>query len=85
MNTDPDKLTEGRSMYDASKSEIFWRNFLAGFARGLGNFIFSILIFIVITTITAQLLMPFVNPLFETMTSASGILKTMNSAQPKPR
>lgn len=80
---DPDQLPSGRSIYEVSHSEIFWRNFLAGFARGLGNFIFTLLLFFIITAITARFLMPIVNPLFESMTSINGILGTINSTQPR--
>lgn len=76
---DPDVLSSGRSIYDAPKSEIFWRNFLAGFARGLGNFIFTIVLFVIITTLTAQFLMPLVNPVFESFTSLNGILDTVKT------
>lgn len=64
---DPDSMPQGKTIYDASKRDILWRNFLAGFARGFGNFIFTIIIFFVITTLIAEFLMPVINPLFESM------------------
>ncbi len=78
---DPDQLYTGKSIYDVSKSEIFWRNFLAGFARGLGNFLFTIIMFVIITMLTAQFLMPFVNPIFNSLNSLNGIMGTINRTQ----
>lgn len=68
---DPDELKNGKTIYDASKRDILWRNFLAGLARGFGNFIFTILIFFVLTTLVAEFLMPVINPIFESFGAAN--------------
>lgn len=81
MNTDPDILPSGKSIYDVSKSEIFWRNFIAGFARGLGGFLFAVIIFAILTALTAQLLMPYLNPIIESLSSLTGTMNSLNDSQ----
>ncbi|HUC94495.1 MAG TPA: hypothetical protein VMR19_00620 [Candidatus Saccharimonadales bacterium] len=42
-----DIVSKTKTLYDASPAEIFWKNFLVGFGRGLGGvFIWLILLFI---------------------------------------
>ncbi|MBP7875883.1 hypothetical protein KA012_02710 [Candidatus Woesebacteria bacterium] len=82
-STDPDQLSNGTSIYEVSKYEIFWRNFIAGFARGLGNFLFTVLLFIIISILTARFVEPFVTPLVDSMNSISDIVSTINRAQPR--
>ena len=78
---DPDVMSNGKTMYEVSKWEIFSRNFLAGFARGLGNFIFAIIIFVVLTALTAQLLAPYMGTLTQSLQSFSSLLGGLNNVQ----
>lgn len=82
LNRDPDLMFHGRSIYEVSKFEIFWRNFIAGFARGLGNFLFTLLILVIITGVAMEVLRPFFSPVYQAMTSINQILNTINQAPP---
>lgn len=43
-----DIVSKTKTLYDAGPLEIFWKNFLAGFGRGLGGiFVYLIFLFII--------------------------------------
>jgi len=78
---DPDVLHNGKTIYEVTKWEIFSRNFIAGFARGLGNFLFTILIFILLTALTAQLLAPYLGTLTQSLESFNSIMGSLGTVQ----
>lgn len=78
---EPDELSKSKSIYDVSKTEVFWRNFIAGLGRGLGNFLFTLLVFVIFTSLLATAMQPYINPLLSTLSSLSGIMATVNNAQ----
>ena len=78
-NVDPDQITPGRTIYEASGWEIFWRNFIAGFARGLGNFIFSVIFLAIIANVMLQYFYPMLSPMLESFSSLTNMLDQVSS------
>jgi hypothetical protein len=72
-----DVVSKTKTLYDASAGEIFWKNFLAGFGRGLGGvFIWLILLFI-----TGVLFINLVLPkLMPSITNFENLLKSLSPA-----
>lgn len=55
-----DLVSKTRTIYDAGAGEIFWKNFLAGFGRGLGG----VFVYIIFLLIIGALVYTFVLPKF---------------------
>ncbi|OGG03659.1 hypothetical protein A2W14_04050 [Candidatus Gottesmanbacteria bacterium RBG_16_37_8] len=70
-----DHLTSGKTLYDASAFEIFWRNFLAGSSRTLGGIIFYLIFILIIGSIFIRYLTPVISPIFNQLNSISGSLE----------
>lgn len=77
MQQNEDKKT--RSIYDASASEIFWRNFLAGASRSLGGIIFYLIFILIIGSIFLRYLTPIITPLMNQLNTISGSLNKIPS------
>jgi hypothetical protein len=77
-----DRLTKTRTIYDAGAGEIFWRNFLAGFSRGLGTFLFYILFLFVAGWAFFQFAGPVISPLFSSFSSLNKSLETIEGIKP---
>jgi len=74
-----DRLT--KTIYEAGAGEIFWRNFLAGFSRGLGMlFVYLVLIFVV-GLVFVQYINPFISPLYNNLSSLTKSLETIQGIQ----
>ncbi len=54
--------TEDRTIFNASKSEIFWKNFLAGVGRGLGMMLIQIVGYLIIFGILTTFVWPLIEP-----------------------
>ncbi len=67
---------EQQGIYSAGASEIFWKNFLAGFSRGLGGLFVYLLFLIVLGVIFINFTLPKLMPM---ITSYSNLLKTFES------
>lgn len=71
-----DLVSKTRTIYEAGSGEVFWKNFLAGFSRGLGG-VFTYLIFLVIISVV---FVNFVLPkLLPSITGYMNILKSAGS------
>ncbi|MBP7774637.1 hypothetical protein KA078_02495 [Candidatus Woesebacteria bacterium] len=77
MTTDPDKITNDQTIYGASYSEIFWRNFVAGAARALGSLLFQILFIVVLANFFVTYAWPHLAPLMQSLTSVSKTLQNL--------
>lgn len=53
---------EDRTIFNASKSEIFWKNFLAGVGRGLGMMLIQIAGYAIIFGLLATFVWPLIEP-----------------------
>lgn len=79
FNRDPDVITGNRTLYDASYGEIFWKNLVAGIARGLGMFVFSILLWVVIGGLFFAYVWPMIEPLVAGFGTLTNIINNMPS------
>lgn len=76
---DPDQVTETKTMYDVSKWEIFWRNFLAGAARALGGILVQALFLIVVVNLFMNQVWPVLKPLLNTLQLTSETLQDIKT------
>lgn len=51
-----------RTIYDATSSEIFWKNFLAGVGRGLGSIVIYFIFVLIMATLAIRFVWPMVEP-----------------------
>lgn len=72
-----DKHHQQITIYEAGYSEIFWKNFLAGFGRSLGGIIVYAVFVIVIGGIAVKTLLPIFAPLLEQLGSVTSTLDKM--------
>ena len=71
-----DIVSKTKTIYNASPGEIFWKNFLAGFSRGLGGiFVYLIFLFIIIV-LFINFVLPKLTPL---ITNYTNLLKSLDS------
>jgi hypothetical protein len=68
-----------RSIYDASKKEVFFRSFLAGLALGLGQAVASFLFFAVILGILLSYLEPLLDDYFPQLNPLDLLIQQRNS------
>lgn len=76
-----DTVSKTKTIYDVSAYEIFWRNFLAGLARGVGGLVMYFVLIVVIGTIFTQFILPQLQPLLNTYTSSLNSLKSLQQYQ----
>jgi len=74
-----DLISNNRTIYDASSGEIFWKNFLAGFSRGLGGFISFIILWLIIFVIFSNFVLPKIMPSITKYTNIFESLGSINS------
>ncbi len=77
METDPDQLTKTHTIYQVSAGEIFWRNMVAGAGRAFGGIILQIVFFIIIIRLFNQYMMPALQPLVDTLQTATKQLENL--------
>lgn len=70
-----DKISDTKTIYNASAGEIFWRNFLAGFSRTAGALILYIVFILITGTLAVKLLTPFITPLLKQLNSIYGTVQ----------
>ncbi len=75
----PDKLTNNRTIYDASPGEVFWRNFLAGFGRAMGVVVVYFLFLGVFAIVFANMILPIITPLLDTYMKSMGALQQFSA------
>lgn len=71
-----DLVSKTKTIYEAGAGEIFWKNFLAGFGRGLGGVFVYIIFLLIIGTIVYTFVLPKFMPL---ITSYTDLMKTFGS------
>jgi hypothetical protein len=73
-----DRISGTRTLYDASAGEIFWRNFLSGFARGLGMILVYVIFIVLVSLLAARFIVPVVQPFIN---QYSNLMKSFSSIQ----
>ncbi len=71
-----DLVSKTKTIYEASLGEIFWKNFLAGFGRGLGGLFVYIIFLLIIGAIVYTFVLPKFMPLINGYTN---LLKSFGS------
>ncbi len=84
MTIDPDTITQDKTIYGVSYSQIFWRNFVAGVARALGGLIFQILFLVIVANLFMVYAWPYVQPVLSTLTTVSESLQSLQQQTQKP-
>lgn len=81
LDGDPDKVSvDGKNLYTIGYWEIFWRNLVAGIGRGLGSFLFSIIIIALLMNIFFMYMWPVLEPFLSTFGNLSQIINQLGSA-----
>lgn len=73
-----DQINKNKTIYDVSGFEVFWRNFIAGMGRAIGNLFIYLLIFVGVASLINRFLMPYILPLFDTLQSSMESLNQLN-------
>ena len=73
-----DRISGTRTLYDASAGEIFWRNFLSGFARGFGMILVYVIFIVVVSLLVARFILPTVQPF---ISQYSDLMKSFSTMQ----
>src|SRR5690606_17499992 len=60
-----DRAGSHRSIYEVSKWEVFWRNFIAGMARSLGGIVIYLLFLLFMASILSQVVYPRIKPFLD--------------------
>jgi hypothetical protein len=81
-NPKQDIVNATKTIYDASAMEIFWKNFLAGFSRALGNIILYIVFLIVTTMIFIRYISPIITPMLGQLENVTKSLDTIKNLKP---
>ncbi len=71
-----DRAGKTKTIYQVSGFEIFWRNFLAGFARALGIMVLYIIIIIISGVIFTTTFLPMINP---SLQNAQELIENINN------
>jgi len=84
-----DMVSKTKTIYDAGVGEIIWKNFLAGFSRGLGGLFVYLIIFFIIGISFYIFILPKLMPsithymnIFESLGSISKLKSNPNSIIP---
>jgi|GEM_PF-5538451 len=64
-----------KTLYNINGFGIFWRNFLAGFAHGLGSVFVYIVFLIIMAMIFVRVILPTVQPLLNTYSQAMSTMQ----------
>lgn len=67
-------------LYSASYREIFFKNFLVGFARGLGGIVVQILFLVILFQLYQQVLQPQLGPLLDTLMNSIQRLENLQQS-----
>jgi hypothetical protein len=76
--SDEDQLTDTKSIYNVSKWEIFWRNFIAGMGRALGAIILQAIFLLVIVNLFMNQVWPVIQPILQMMETTTQSLEQLN-------
>jgi len=75
-----DRVSDNKTIYDASLGSVFWRNFLAGVARALGAILMQILFIVMLGILASIFIWPRVAPLLNTYQTAVNSLEGLQKS-----
>ena len=78
-----DRFTDTRTIYDAKWIEIFGRQFLAGFARGLGGMFVYLTFIVILFFVASRFLLPRIQPLIDTLETSISVLEKQSDNMEK--
>lgn len=85
-----DMVSKTKTIYEAGIGEIFWKNFVAGFSRGLGGVFVYVFFFVIIGLLFYNFVLPKLMPsitaymdIFKSLGSISKLKSNPNSAIPE--
>jgi len=80
-----DRVSKTKTIYDAGAGEIIWKNFLAGFGRGLGGIFVYLIFLFIISGVFLNIVLPKLMPqitgymnLFNSLGSGNNLPKNMD-------
>ncbi len=76
-----DTPKDHNSLYDASYWEIFWKNFLVGFARGLGGFVVYIVFLLIAYYSFISVVLPKLQPFLTAFIKAQETVSKIQNPQ----
>jgi len=77
-----DAVSKTKTIYDAGAGEIIWKNFLAGFSRGVGGIFVYILFLLIFSGIFYNFVLPKLMPLITTYTNIFKSLSPGSATKP---
>lgn len=77
-----DSIPPSKSIYEASPGEIFWKNFLAGFGRGLGGIFVYLLFLLILYFLFYYFLLPKIMPLVNEFLTIFKTLGNLTNTKP---
>jgi hypothetical protein len=75
QDSDPDTVTDSKTIFDVSLSEVFWRNVVAGAGRALGAIILQAIFLIVIVNLFMKQVWPIIEPILGTLQTTTQTLE----------
>lgn len=81
---DEDNVTETKTIYQVSASEIMWRNFLAGMSRALGGMVIYFVVAFIVGQVFLTFIWPVLEPTFNNLNQTTNMLNQLNMLQ-QPR
>lgn len=76
-----DLVSKTKTIYEASAGEIFWKNFLAGFGRGLGGVFVYIIFLVIVWVVVLNFVLPKVMPSITNLMGLSKSLETISNVK----
>lgn len=76
-----DRVSKTKTIYDAGVGEIIWKNFLAGFSRGVGGIFVYLIFLFVISGIIFNVVLPKLMP---QITSYMNLFNSLGSGNNSP-
>lgn len=79
-----DLISKTKTIYEARPVEIFWKNFLAGFSRGLGGIFVYIIFLIIIGWVMVNFALPKIMPAITNLMNLSKSLESVSRIKSGP-
>ena len=79
-----DAVSKTRTIYDVGPMEVFWRNLLAGFARGLGSLVVYVIFIVILGFFFSRFILPQLQPLISSFADSVNTLNALQHSQVMP-
>ena len=77
-----DLVSKTKTIYDTKASEIFWKNFLAGFSRSLGGIFVYIIFLLIFSGVFVNFVLPKLTPLINNYLNIFNSLGPISNPKP---